>query len=136
MIKEIMRDVTFLSLPSEKATRNDINVGQDLLDTLTANKSRCVGMAVNMIGVRKRIIIVDIGFSYVVMYNPKIINKRSAYQCFEGCLSLDGERETTRFEFIEVEYFDSNWNKQRNKFSGFIAQIIQHEIDHCNGIII
>ena len=136
MIKDIMRDVTFLSLPSEKATKNDIQIGQDLRDTLNANKSKCVGMAANMIGIRKRIIIVDMGFGNVVMYNPKIINKRNPYQCLEGCLSLVGERETPRYEFIEVEYFDSNWVKQRNKFTGFIAQIIQHEIDHCNGIVI
>ena len=136
MIKPIVRDIIFLGQRSEEATKQDMSVGQDLQDTLKANQERCVGMAANMIGEKKRIIIVNMGFVNVVMYNPVIIKKDSPYETEEGCLSLDGVRKTTRYQNIEVEYLDSNWKKQRQKYSGWTAQIIQHEVDHLNGIII
>ena len=111
-------------------------MGQDLQDTLNANRDRCAGMAANMIGVRKRIIIVSLGFVNLVMYNPVIVNKSGPYQGEEGCLSLSGVRKTTRYENIEVEYLDSSWKKHRESFSGWTAQIIQHEADHLEGILI
>lgn len=136
MIKEIVRDIFFLGQRSEEATEQDLAVGRDLQDTLRANQDRCVGMAANMIGVRKRIIIVNAGPVNVVMYNPRILKKDTPYETEEGCLSLDGVRKTTRYENIEVEYLDSGWRKCRQKYTGWTAQIIQHEIDHLNGIII
>jgi len=136
MIREICRDVLFLSQKSEPATQDDMQVVQDLLDTLKANENGCVGMAANMIGVKKRIIAVNIGFLNVAMLNPVIVKKSGAYETEEGCLSLTGVRKTTRYQEIEVEYFDVNWKKQRGKFTGWTAQIIQHECDHLEGIII
>ena len=136
MIRPIVRDIIFLGQRSEEATKQDLSVGQDLQDTLKANQDRCVGMAANMIAMKKRIIIVNMGFVNVVMYNPVIIKKDSPYETEEGCLSLDGVRKTTRYQNIEVEYLDSGWKKQRQKYSGWTAQIIQHEVDHLNGIII
>ena len=136
MVKPIVRDVFFLGQKSEPATRKDLSVGQDLQDTLKANQDHCVGMAANMIGVKKRIIIVNIGFFNLVMFNPVIVNKDSPYETEEGCLSLDGVRKATRYQNIEIEYLDTNWESRRQKFSGWTAQIIQHEVDHLNGIII
>ena len=136
MIKELVHDPIFLSLKSEVATKEDIQVAEDLLDTLIAYKDGCVGMAANMIGVRKRIIAFDNEGTYMVMFNPEIIKKSEPYETEEGCLSLLGKRPCKRFESIEVEYLDRNFVKRRGSFSGFTAQIIQHEIDHCNGIII
>ena len=136
MIKPIVKDVFFLGQKSEDATKLDLPVGQDLQDTLQANRDRCVGMAANMIGVRKKIIIVNMGFMSVVMYNPVILKKDTPYETEEGCLSLEGVRKTTRYQNIEVEYLDSSWKKHRQKFSGWTAQIIQHEIDHLQGVII
>ena len=136
MIKPIMKDILFLGQKSEPATKQDLFVGQDLQDTLQANRDRCVGMAANMIGVRKRIIIVNMGLINVVMYNPVITKKDAPYETEEGCLSLPGVRKTIRYENIEVEYLDSSWKRQRQKFSGWTAQIIQHECDHLNGVII
>ena len=136
MVKQIVRDIFFLGQKSEEATRQDIAVGQDLQDTLKANQDRCVGMAANMIGVKKRIIIVSMGLMNVVMYNPVIVKKDTPYETEEGCLSLDGVRKTTRYQNIEVEYLDAGWKKHRQKYSGWTAQIIQHECDHLNGIII
>ena len=136
MIRPIVRDIIFLGQRSEEATKQDLSVGQDLQDTLKANQDRCVGMAANMIGVKKRIIIVNMGFVNVVMYNPVIIKKDSPYETEEGCLSLDGVRKTTRYQNIEVEYLDGSWKKHRQKYSGWTAQIIQHECDHLEGIII
>ena len=136
MNKPIIRDVLFLSLKSEPATKADLAVGQDLQDTLTTNRDRCVGMAANMIGIKKQIIIVNIGFMNLVMYNPVIVKKGTPYETEEGCLSLDGVRKTTRYQNIEVEYFDNAWKKQKLKLSGWSAQIFQHEIDHLSGIII
>ena len=136
MIRPIVKDVFFLGQKSAEATKEDLPVGQDLQDTLTTNRERCVGMAANMIGVKKRIIIVNIGFMNVVMYNPVILKKDTPYETEEGCLSLEGVRKTTRYQNIEVEYQDVSWKKQRQKFSGWTAQIIQHEVDHLSGIII
>ena len=136
MVKQIVRDILFLGQPSEEAVPADAAVAKDLKDTLAANRDRCVGMAANMIGVRKRIIIVNIGFADIVMFNPAIISRRGPFEAEEGCLSLDGVRKTTRYRDIEVEYMDEGWQKQRRKFSGFPAQIVQHEADHLEGIII
>ena len=136
MIRPIERDVYFLGQKSEEATRDDLPIGQDLQDTLRANKDRCVGMAANMIGIKKRIIIVNLGFRNLVMYNPVIEKKSGSYEAEEGCLSLEGVRKTIRYQNVEVEYLDENWKKQRIKLSGWPAQICQHEIDHLNGIII
>ena len=136
MIRPIERDVYFLGQKSEEATRDDLPIGQDLQDTLRANKDRCVGMAANMIGIKKRIIIVNLGFRNHVMYNPVIKKKSGSYEAEEGCLSLEGVRKTIRYQNVEVEYLDENWKKQRIKLSGWPAQICQHEIDHLNGIII
>ena len=136
MIRPVMKDVVFLNQKSEPATEADKQVIQDLLDTLKANEAGCVGMAANMIGVKKRIIAVSMGFANVAMINPVIIKKSGAYETEEGCLSLIGVRKTTRYKDIEVEFQDMNFNKQCQKFSGWIAQIIQHEIDHCDGIVI
>jgi len=136
MIRPVMRDVVFLNQKSEPAMEADKQVVQDLLDTLKANEAGCVGMAANMIGVKKRIIAVSMGFANIAMINPVIIKKSGAYETEEGCLSLIGVRKTTRYKDIEVEFQDMNFNKQCQKFSGWIAQIIQHEIDHCDGIVI
>jgi len=136
MIRPVMKDVVFLNQKSEPATVADKQVVHDLLDTLKANEAGCVGMAANMIGVKKRIIAVSMGFANIAMINPVIIKKSGAYETEEGCLSLIGVRKTTRYKDIEVEFQDINFNKQCQKFSGWIAQIIQHEIDHCDGIVI
>ena len=136
MIKFIVKDVFFLGQKSEAATKQDFSVGQDLMDTLRANQDHCVGMAANMIGVKKRIIIVNMGIMNVVMYNPVIVKKDTPYETEEGCLSLTGVRKTTRYQNIEVEYYDSSWKKHQQTYSGWTAQIIQHECDHLEGIII
>ena len=136
MIKPIVKDIFFLRRKAETATREDIQVGIDLQDTLRANREACVGMAANMIGVNKRVIIVNMGFVDVVMFNPVLIKKDTPYETEEGCLSLTGVRKTTRYENLEVEYLDMNWKKQRQKLSGWTAQICQHELDHLEGIII
>ena len=122
MVKQIVRDIFFLGQPSEPATQADLSVGRDLLDTLQANREACVGMAANMID--------------VVMFNPVIISRRGRYETEKGCLSLEGVRKTTRYQEIEVEYYDFSWKKQRQKLSGWTAQIAQHEIDHLSGKII
>ena len=136
MIRPIVKDVFFLGQKSESAAKQDLSIGQDLLDTLHANRNHCVGMAANMIGVKKRIIIVNMGIMNTVMYNPVIVKKDSPYETEEGCLSLTGVRKTTRYQNIEVEYYDGSWKKHRQAYSGWIAQIIQHECDHLEGIII
>ena len=136
MIKPIVKDVFFLGQKSEPATKQDVSVGQDLMDTLRANQDHCVGMAANMIGIKKKIIIVNMGIMNVVMYNPVIVKKDTPYETEEGCLSLSGVRKTTRYQNIEVEYYDSSWKKHRQSYSGWTAQIIQHECDHLAGIII
>ena len=136
MIREICKDETFLAQKAAPATAADLGVAQDLMETLIAHKDGCVGMAANMIGVKKNIIIVNMGLIDVVMFNPVIISRRGRYETEEGCLSLEGVRKTTRYQEIEVEYYDSSWKKQRQKLSGWTAQIAQHEIDHLSGKII
>ena len=136
MIKPVVRDVLFLGQKSEPATKEDIQVLDDLVDTLKANLEHCVGMAGNMIGVKKRIIVFCMGDMIVPMINPVILKKENLYEAEESCLSLTGVRKTERYETIEVEYLDRNFKKHKQVFKGFSAQIIQHEIDHCDGIII
>ena len=136
MIKPIVRDAFFLNQRSEEATKADLPVAQDLEDTLRANRERCVGMAANMIGYRKRIIIVAAGFANIVMINPVITEKSGAYETEEGCLSLPGERKTIRYNQITVKYLDKTFTEHTQTFSGYIAQIIQHECDHLEGILI
>ena len=136
MIRPVVRDVLFLSRKSEPATERDRPLGRDLRDTLQANRDRCVGMAANMIGVNRRAIVVNIGFADVVMFNPVLLARDTPYEAEEGCLSLDGTRRTTRWKNIEIEYFDEGWKPRRQRFSGWIAQIIQHEMDHLEGVII
>ena len=136
MNKPIVKDIFFLAQKSEEATKADLPVAKDLQDTLQANRERCVGMAANMIGIRKRIIIVNFGFADIVMFNPVIISKSGSFETEEGCLSLDGMRKTTRYKDIEVEYTDISWSRRRQKFQGWTAQIIQHEVDHLEGVII
>lgn len=136
MVKQVVRDVLFLGQKSEKATKDDIHVIDDLMDTLEANLDNCVGMAANMIGVKKCIIVFCAGDFIVPMVNPVIKKKKDSYEAEESCLSLDGFRKTTRYKTIEVEYLDRDFKKQRGTFTGYVAQIIQHEVDHCNGIII
>ena len=136
MIRAVVRDVFFLRQKSGPATQGDLSIGQDLRDTLASNRDRCVGMAANMIGVKKRVIIVNMGPVDVVMYNPVITRKDSPFETEEGCLSLDGVRKTTRYQNITVEYRDGTWKKHQQNYTGWIAQIIQHEMDHLEGIII
>ena len=137
MVMEIVRDVMVLMRTSETAGKEDLQTARDLLDTLDANKEMCVGLAANMIGVHKNIIAVQIGIIPIIMINPKIIShSKESYETEEGCLSLDGVRKTIRWKEIEVEYSDMLLKKHKNKYKDFTAEIIQHEIDHCNGIII
>ena len=136
MVKPIVRDTFFLNQKSENATKADLPVAQDLGDTLRANRERCVGMAANMIGYRKRIIIVATGFADLIMINPVITEKSGAYETEEGCLSLSGVRKTIRYERITVRYLDMKFSEHTQTFSGYIAQIIQHECDHLEGILI
>lgn len=136
MERKIVKDVLFLKQKSEIATKDDLNVVDDLIDTLNANLECCVGLAANMIGVRKRILVFTTGFAIVPMINPIILKKEKSYKACESCLSLIGERETTRYDSIEVEYYDRDFKKHKKVFVGFTAQIIQHEIDHFEGTII
>ncbi len=136
MVKPIMKDVLFLNQKSEPVTKDDKQIGQDLLDTLAAHKNSCVGMAANMIGVRKNAIVINMGFMPMVMYNPVIVQKSEPFETEESCLSLVGARKTTRYKKIEVEYQDMNFKSHRQQYTGFTAQIIQHECDHLNGIVI
>ena len=136
MVKPIMKDVFFLGQKSYPATKEDLQSGRDLQDTLRAHKERCVGMAANMIGIRKNIIVVDMGMFDVVMFNPVILKMDTTYEAKEGCLSLEGVRKTTRYQNMEIEYLDFNWEKQRLKLTGAAAQICQHEMDHLQGKII
>ena len=136
MVREIMKDEAFLAEVSEKAMAEDTEIARDLLETLEAHKAGCVGMAANMIGVRKRIIAFDNEGSYMVMFNPEIVKKSGAYEAEEGCLSLTGTRKTRRWQSIKVQYQNEKMQTRLKTFTGWTAQIIQHEIDHCNGIII
>ena len=137
MIKELIHDPILLSMKSEAATIEDLQVAQDLLDTLIAHKDGCVGMAANMIGVRKRIIAFDNGGTYTVMFNPEIIKKSSPYDTEEGCLSLlGGPRKCKRYRTIKVQWQTADFQTRIKTFTDFTAQIIQHEVDHCDGVLI
>ena len=136
MQKPIIHDEEFLAQKSDSATFMDIAVAQDLLDTLAAHAEHCVGLAANMIGVRKRIIAVNVGPMNIAMLNPEIVKRSGKYMTEEGCLSLTGERPAVRYEKITVRYLDLQFKQHKESFSGFTAQIIQHEVDHCDGIII
>ena len=136
MVRKIVRDVMFLRQKSEPATAADGQVITDLLDTLKANQERCVGMAANMIGERKRILVVAMGPFRFPMVNPVITSRAGQYETQEGCLSLDGVRPCTRWQEIEVDYLDKDFKPRHGKYSGFTAQIIQHEMDHFEGVII
>jgi peptide deformylase len=136
MIQEIMKDEAFLTQRAEPAAVDDLGVAADLLETLEAHKDICVGMAANMIGVNKRIIAFDNGGTYMVMFNPKIIKKSEPYKTEEGCLSLTGIRTTKRWKSIKVQYQTAEFQTRYKTFTGWTAQIIQHEINHCEGILI
>jgi peptide deformylase len=136
MIREICRDEAFLAQKAESATLADLPAAEDLLDTLATHKEGCVGMAANMIGINKRIIAFDNEGSYMVMFNPEIIKKAEPYEAEEGCLSLVGTRKTKRWKSIKVQYQIESFQTRYKTFTGWTAQIIQHEIDHCEGIII
>ncbi len=137
MIKELIHDPILLARKSEVATKEDLQVVQDLLDTLIAHKDGCVGMAANMIGVQKRIIAFDNDGTYTVMFNPEIIKKSEPYDAEEGCLSLlGGPRKCKRYKTIKVQWQTADFQTRIKTFTGFPAQIIQHEVDHCNGVLI
>lgn len=136
MVREIMKDIDFLSRPSAVATAEDLSVAEDLLDTLIAHKDGCVGMAANMIGVSKRIIAFENDGGYMVMFNPEIIKRSEPYETEEGCLSLTGVRKAKRYKSIKVQYQNDKFQTRFKTFTGWTAQIIQHEIDHLSGIII
>ena len=136
MIREICRDETFLSQKAAPATADDLATAQDLLDTLTAHKDGCVGMAANMIGVNKRIIAFDNEGTYMVMFNPVIVRQSGPYEAQEGCLSLTGVRKTKRFQTVKVQWQNEKFQPRLKAFTGWTAEIIQHEIDHCEGILI
>ena len=136
MEREICKDVFILGRHAAPATAEDVSLGRDLLDTLKANRERCVGMAANMIGVPKAIIVFDDNGELTLMFNPKIIKKDSPFETEEGCLSLQGTRKTTRYRSIKVEYQNEKFQKRIKTFKDFTAQIIQHECDHLEGILI
>lgn len=136
MIREICKDETFLAQRAELATEEDRPVAEDLLETLKAHQEGCVGMAANMIGVNKRIIAFDNEGTYMVMFNPEIIKRSGAYQAEEGCLSLTGVRPAKRWNTIKVRYQNERFQERFKTFTGWTAQIIQHEVDHCEGILI
>ena len=137
MVRELIHDPLLLARKSSPATPDDLQAAQDLLDTLTAHKDSCVGMAANMIGVQKRIIVFDCEGTYMTMLNPEIIKQSEPYETEESCLSLlGGPRKTKRYKKIKVQYQTLDFQTRLKTFSGWTAQIIQHEIDHCNGILI
>ena len=136
MIQPIMKDPIFLAQKSVPATKEDLQVAQDLLDTLTAHKDGCVGMAANMIGVAKRIIAFDNEGKYMVMFDPEIVKRSEPYEAEEGCLSLPGTRKAKRYRSIKVQYQTVEMQTRLKTYTGWTAQIIQHEVDHCNGILI
>ena len=136
MIRDICKDEFFLSQKAEPAMTDDLAIARDLLDTLTAHKDGCVGMAANMFGVNKRIIAFDNDGAYMVMFNPVMVKQSGPYEAEEGCLSLAGIRKTKRFRTIKVQWQNEKFQSRIRTFSGFTAQIIQHEIDHCEGILI
>ena len=137
MIREIVKDNQKLMIKSVEATINDLRIIDDMIDTAKANNDICVGLAANQIGESIRIIIVEMGGYFVPLVNPKIIShSKTTYEAEEACLSHEGTKETTRYHSIEVEYCDRKFNKKKQNFSGFVAQVIQHEMDHCEGILI
>lgn len=136
MVRDIVHDPIFLAQKSTEATAEDLSTAQDLLDTLEANRERCVGMAANMIGVLRRIIVFDNEGRAELMLNPRIIKASEPYETEEGCLSLTGVRKTKRYNKIKVEYQNTAFQTRLKTYSGYTAQIIQHEIDHCEGILI
>ena len=136
MVQNIMRDIEFLKLVSEPATAADVQIADDLMETLKANAGRCVGMAANMIGVNKCIIVFEDEGTYMEMFNPKILRRNDPFEAEEGCLSLTGTRKTKRYKEIKVQWQTRDMKTRVKNFTGFTAQIIQHEIDHLNGIII
>ena len=136
MVREICRDQFFLARKAEPATAADLVVAQDLLDTLTAHKDGCVGMAANMIGVNKRIIAFENEGEYMLMFNPVIVKQSGVYEAEEGCLSLTGTRKTKRYKTIKVQWQNEKFQTRLRTFSGWTAEIIQHEVDHCEGILI
>ena len=136
MIREICKDETFLIQKAAPATADDLATAQDLLDTLTAHKDGCVGMAANMIGVCKRIIAFDNEGTYMVMFNPVIVRQSGPYEAQEGCLSLTGVRKTKRFQTVKVQWQNEKFQTRLKTFTDWTAEIIQHEIDHCEGILI
>ena len=136
MVREICKDEAFLALKAEPATTNDLGVAQDLLDTLVAHKDGCVGMAANMIGVNKRIIVFDSEGKYMVMFNPVIVRRSGVYEAEEGCLSLTGTRKAKRFQTVKVQWQNEKFQTRIKTFTGWTAEIIQHEIDHCEGVLI
>ena len=136
MIRDICKDEAFLARKAEPATVDDLGTAQDLLDTLAAHREGCVGMAANMIGVNKRIIVFDDDGKYQVMFNPVIVKRDRPYEAEEGCLSLTGRRKTKRFQTIKVQWQNEKFQTQLKTFTGWTAEIIQHEIDHCEGVLI
>ena len=136
MIREIVHDPVFLAQKSLPATREDLDTALDLVDTLRYHKDGCVGMAANMIGVLRRIIAFDNGGEYMVMLNPEIVKSSGVYEAEEGCLSLSGIRRTKRFKSVKVKYENLRLEPRFKTFTGWTAEIIQHEIDHCDGILI
>lgn len=136
MIRPIMKDPLFLAGKSRDAVMTDLPIAMDLKDTLHANRDICAGMAANMIGFRVRIICITAGPSEILMLNPVIISRKKPYETEEGCLSLSGMRKTIRYETITVRYQDTGFRQKTGSYSGFAAQVIQHEIDHCSGILI
>ena len=136
MIREIIRDEAIFALPAEQAGAEDVSVADDLLDTLRAHRDGCVGMAANMIGVNKRIIVFDDNGTLSEMFNPVILSGKELYEAEEGCLSLEGARKTKRYKKIRVQWQNRRLQTRIRTFTGFTAEIIQHEIDHCGGIII
>lgn len=136
MVREIVHDEAFLSLPSENADLRDIGLISDLVDTLHFHREVCVGMAANMIGVRKNVIAIELGPLSIVIINPVIKKKSGEYIAREGCLCLKGERECVRYREIEIEYLDLSFKKRNEHYSGFASEIIQHEMDHLKGIVI
>ena len=136
MIRDICKDEAFLAQKAETATAEDLDTAQDLLDTLAAHREGCVGMAANMIGVNKRIIVFDDDGKYQVMFNPVIVKHDGPYEAEEGCLSLTGRRKVNRFQTIKVQWQNEKLQTRRKTFTGWTAEIIQHEIDHCEGVLI
>lgn len=136
MIKTIVTDTFFLAQPSQEATKEDLPLAQDLRDTLAFHRKSCVGMAANMIGVKKRIIIISMGFVDLVMFNPVLLEKAGAYETEESCLSLKGSRPITRYKEIKISYRDEKWLEKKLTLKDFPAQIVQHELDHLEGIVI